>query len=386
LGRFTRRESVGFGMKFECEQAAISEALNIVSRAVPQKSPIAALEGVRLFVEGGVLELTGYDLEMGIKTKVEVASDGGGEFVLNAKLFCEIIRKMPQGKISITVDEDLKAFIRGNNVEYNIIALSSEEYPSLPDCDEGEKLVFSQSLLKNMINQTIYAVAVADNKPILTGELFDIESGVFNLVAIDGFRLAVRKEAISDGKKYHFVVKSKTLSEIAKLLKDGAKEDDGNEELSLLLSKKHIIFEINKFTVISRLLEGEFHNYKGSVPSSYQTEIVINSKDIIESLERCSLLINDKTKGPVKCLFSDGAAKINCSTALGKLSDEFPIQIDGPSVEIGFNCRYLLEAVKATESDRVKMQLNGSLSPMKIVPLEGDDYVFLVLPVRLKND
>ncbi|MCL2054681.1 MAG: DNA polymerase III subunit beta [Oscillospiraceae bacterium] len=367
-------------MKFVCEQSAIHEALSIVSRAVPAKSPISSLEGVKLLLNKDTLELTGYDLELGIKTKIKVESEDCGELILNAKLFCEIIRKMPCGNITVTVNDGMQTLIHCENAEYSVMALSTEEYPSIPDCEEGELLSFSQPLLKNMVNQTIYAVSVVDNKPILTGELFDIEDNIFNLVAIDGFRLAVRKESISNGNKFNFVVKAKALSEVAKLLKD-----DDKSELTLHVSKKHVIFEIGEYMVISRILEGEFHNYKGSIPDKHQTEITLKTKSIIGSLERSSLLINEKAKGPVKCLFKDGTAKISCSTAVGKLNEEFPIEITGPAVEIGFNCRYLLEAFKASESDKVKMQLNGSLSPMKIVPVDGDDYVFLVLPVRLGN-
>ncbi len=367
-------------MKFICEQSVINEALNNVSRAVPQKSPIAVLEGIKLSLGSGVLEITGYDLELGIQTKIAVSSEDTGECVLNAKLLCEIIRKMPGGQISVNVDQRLQTTIIGENAEYNIIALGADEYPAMPDSVQGESFGVPQAVLKNMITQTNFAVSVSDNKPILTGELFDIKDGIFNLVAIDGFRLAVRTEKIDMDAVYNFVVKSKALQEIAKLLRD----DDSL--VNLHVSKKHIIFDVNGYMVISRLLEGEFHNYKGSIPGKYTTEIITDTKRLVESLERCMLLINEKTKGPVRCLFGDGSVKISCSTVLGKLSDEFSAEITGQTVEIGFNCRYLIDAVKASESDKIKLQLNGGLSPMKIVPLEGDDYIFLVLPVRLKND
>jgi DNA polymerase-3 subunit beta len=168
---------------------------------------------------------------------------------------------------------------------------------------------------------------------------------------------------------------------VAKLLKES-----GEETLNINVSQKHIVFEVGEYTFISRLLDGEFHNYKGSIPTQSQTEIIIETRLITDCLERCSLLINEKARAPVRCVFSDGYAKISCSTVTGKFNGEFPVDIEGAPVEIGFNCRYLLEAVRASQSDKVKMQLNGGLSPMKIVPLEGDDYLFLVLPVRLKND
>ena len=288
---------------------------------------------------------------------------------------------MPSEKVVIEIDDKLKTTIKGENAEYNILALSADDYPSMPDYDTSDSFKLSQGVLKNMIGQTIFAVSVSDNKPILTGELFDIEDGIFNLVAIDGFRLAVRMEKINTEDKYHFVVKAKALNEISKLLKD-----DAEEPVTVYVSRKHVVFDINGYMVISRLLEGEFHNYKGSIPKTHTSEIIVNTKNLIASLERCSLLIVEQTKAPVKCSFGDGQVKINCSTSLGKLSDVFPADISGNKVDIGFNCKYLLDSLKAAESDKVKLLLNGGLSPMKIVPVDGDAYTFLVLPVRLKSE
>ncbi len=368
-------------MKFTCKQTEINEALANVSRAVPQKSTISALEGVKLYLNGNTLELTGYDLELGIQTQIEVKSDDVGECILNSRLFNEIIRKMPSEDIEVEIDENLATTIRGFNAEYKILAMSADEYPSIPDHDTGDSFSVPQPMLKSMINETIFAVAVSDNRPILMGELFDISDKNFNLVAIDGFRLAVRSEKIESDDHYNFVVKAKALSEVSKLLKE-----DEKETVTLHVSKKHITFEIGKYMVLSRLLEGEFHNYKGSIPSSHNTEIIINARDLIASLDRCSLLISEKTKSPVRCIFKDGKVKISCSTMLGKLNDEMDADMTGPSVEIGFNCRYLLEALRAAESDQVRLQLSGGLSPMKIVPMEGDAYTFLVLPTRLRNE
>lgn len=368
-------------MKFTCKQSVLNEAVNNVSRAVPVKSPVTAIEGIKMYLDKNTLELTGYDLELGIQTKIEVKSEDHGEFTVNAKLFSEIIRKMPSDEISVEIDEKLKTTIKGDSAEYNILALSADDYPSMPDYDTSDGFSLSQAVLKNMINQTIFAVSVSDNKPILTGELFDIDEGIFNLVAIDGFRLAVRTEKIKTEDKYHFVVKSKALSEISKLLKD-----DAEAPVSVYISRKHAVFDINGYLVITRLLEGEFHNYKGSIPKTHSTEIIIDTKRLIASLERCSLLIVEQTKAPVRCIFGDGQVKVSCSTSLGKLSDAFSADISGNKVEIGFNCKYLLDALKAAESDKVKLLLNGGLSPMKIIPADGDAYTFLVLPVRLKNE
>ena len=368
-------------MKFICHQDELNEALNNVSRAVPQKSPITSLNSIKVSIAKNTMELTGYDLELGIRTKINVESEDYGEYLFDAKLFSEIIRKMPSGEILIEIDNNLTTTIKAESAEYKILALSADDYPTVPAYDSGDNFTIPQPLLKNMITQTIFAVAITDNKPILTGELFDISDYCFNLVAIDGFRLAVRTEKLDTDNRYNFVVKAKALSEVSKLLKD-----DDDAQVTIHVSKKHVAFEISKYMVISRLLEGEFHNYKGSIPSNYSTEIILNTRDMMDSLERCMLLINDKNKAPVKCIFNNGQVKISCSTGIGKLSDEISADISGSMVEIGFNCRYLLDALKASESDKVKLQLNGGLSPMKILPVDGNAYTFLVLPVRLRAD
>ncbi|MBQ4311206.1 MAG: DNA polymerase III subunit beta [Oscillospiraceae bacterium] len=390
-------------MKFKCSRIVIMEALNNVSRAASQKSTIPALEGIKLFLNKDVLELTGYDMELGIQTSIGVESDDYGEIVVSSRLFCDIIRKMDNDTVTVEIDENMKTTIKGNAAEYNILAIPADEYPTLPEYDASDSFTLSQSMLKNMINQTIFAVAADEKKPILTGELFDIEKGEFNLVAIDGYRMAIRHEKLGNDDRYNFVVKAKALSEVAKLLnseeKEEKKENNGDNDtsaenktnknsnlVSVNVTKKHIIFSLNGYTVISRLLEGDFHNYRASLPKSHSTEVVINTRELLDSLDRCSLLINEKMKSPVRCLFDNGMLKINCSTALGKLSDEIKADISGNPLEIGFNCRYISEAVRAVGSDMVKLELSGGLAPMVIKPVQGDEFVFLVLPVRLKSE
>lgn len=368
-------------IKFVCDKAELCEAIVNVSKAVAVKSTIQALEGIKIKAEKDKICLTGYDLEIGIKTEISASCSEEGEFIISSRLFSDIVRKMPDDDITIEVDEKLGTKISCGMTEYSIVSLSAEEYPDIPVFDRERSLTLPQATLKNMIGQTIFAVSVSENKPILTGELFDIDKGNFNLVAIDGYRLAVRQEKISSDEYYRFVVPAKTLKEIFNLLKD-----EGDNECVIYTCKKHIVFELNGYFVISRLLEGEFHNYKGSIPEKSATEIIIKTRELISSLDRCSLLINDRIKSPVKCVFNDGKLKISCNTTIGKVNDEIDVDIAGPMIEIGFNCRYLLEALKATESDKVKLMIDGGLSPMKIVPLEGESFTFLVLPVRLKGE
>ncbi len=366
-------------MRFTVERKTFLESINNISRVVPQRSTIPCLEGIKFYIDGGKLEITGYDMELGLQNVIEAESEDHGEFILNARIFCSIVGKLDSDKITVEVDSNLKTTITGGNAIYNIPAMSADEYPSLPDIDRSDSFAVPQAVLKSMISQTSYAVSQLDSKPILKGELFEIQDKVFNMVAIDGFRLAIRKEAIDTEDVFNFVIKSRSLLEAEKLLKD-----DNDATVNVYVTKKFTAFEMNGYTLITRVLEGEFHNYKGSIPKSCDTEVIINVNSFVYILDRCMLLIDEHTKAPVRCLFEDGKLKVTTSTSQGNFYDEMNVEMSGNRVEIGFNCKYLLEALKHSGCDEVKLQMGSPTSPMKMVPLSGDSFTFLVLPVRLK--
>lgn len=367
-------------IKFICAKDDICAAIGNVSKAVSPKSTIPALEGIRLLLDGTRLELTGYDLEIGITTVIDAKSEDSGEIVLNSRLFSEITRRMPSENVIFEIDENLNMKISGGNAEYQISAISAEEYPALPDISSERKISLNQETLRSMINQTNYAVSLLDTKPILTGELFDIENGGFNMVAIDGFRLAIRHEQTSTAENYHFVVPSKALLETARLLKD-----DAENPCDIYVDTKYVAIEVNGYRIFTRLLEGEFHAYKNSVPQDFTTEAVVDTSDIVHCLERCSLLLSEKNKAPVKCTFEDGQVKVSCRTAVGRLEDSIPAEINGENVVIGFNNKYLLDSLRAAETDKVKIQMTGSNRAVKIVPMEGDSFTFIVMPVQIRG-
>ena len=367
-------------MKLQCSKSLLYEAVVKVSKAVSERSALPSLQGIKFKLENNILELTGYDLEIGIKTSISALSADSGEFILDAKLFAEMIRKMPEEDIYIEISDNLQVTISSGVTTYNLSAVSSEDYPELPVKDNCDEIAVSQPVLKNMINQTIFAVAVTDMKPILKGELFDIENGILTLVAIDGYRLAVRQEPIKYNENIKFVVPAKTLNEVSSLL-----NENDEDVCKMFISSKHIIFEINGYYVYSRLLEGEFHPYKSAIPNSFTTEVVVERKKLIETLERAMLLVNERNPSPVRCYFENDIIKVKCSTAMGKISDEIKADMTGPVIEIGFKCKYFIDPLKAISDDKVKLQMSGSLLPMKIVPCDGDNYTFLVLPVRLSK-
>lgn len=366
-------------MKITCNSQKLVEAVSNVQRAVSNKSCLTVLEGIFIKAEENKVVLCGYDLEIGITTTIDATVKQTGAIVLSAKIFSDIIRRMPTEEISISVDEKLVTTIKSGTSEFSIIGIPAGDYPERPAINSFSDFTIDSLVLKSMIRQTIFAVAGTDEKPINTGTLFDINENEITLVAVDGYRLAKRAEKINCNEKINFVVPGKTLSEILKLI------PDENKEIKVSVGKKHITFQIENYSIISRLLEGDFLDYNSAIPSNKITELVINTKEFIESVERVSLVITDRLKSPVRCIFSNGQTKISCITPLGKANDEFLTEINGDSVEIGFNNRYLLDALKNVDADKVKMQMNGPLSPLKILPVEGNSFVFLVLPVRLKN-
>ena len=367
-------------MKFTVNKSDITEAVSNIQRAVSTKTSIPALEGILLSATETGLELCAYDLELGITTVIPAFVMEPGKAVLSAKLFSDIVRRTPAETVTVSVDEKNMATLESGYSRFSIIGIPAEEFPELPKLSDSTQISLPGALLKSMIRQTLFAIAESDAKPIHQGSLFSLENGILDVVSVDGYRLAVRREPVDFSEDLSFVVPGKTLSELLKLIKDS------EEPVEISAGRRHILFKIDNYTVISSLLEGEFLNYKAAIPPESQTEVVLKTREAIDSVERVSLLITDRLKSPIRCLFDNSEVKLNCTTSMGRASDQLDVEMTGQSVEIGFNNRYLLEALRNTECDEVKVQLGGPLSPMKVVPKEGDSFLFLVLPVRLKSE
>ena len=367
-------------MKFTVNKSDITEAVSNIQRAVSTKTSIPALEGILLSATETGLELCAYDLELGITTVIPAFVMEPGKAVLSAKLFSDIVRRTPAETVTVSVDEKNMATLESGYSRFSIIGIPAEEFPELPKLSDSTQISLPGALLKSMIRQTLFAIAESDAKPIHQGSLFSLENGILDEVSVDGYRLAVRREPVDFSEDLSFVVPGKTLSELLKLIKDS------EEPVEISAGRRHILFKIDNYTVISSLLKGEFLNYKAAIPPESQTEVVLKTREAIDSVERVSLLITDRLKSPIRCLFDNNEVKLNCTTSMGRASDQLDVEMTGQSVEIGFNNRYLLEALRNTECDEVKVQLGGPLSPMKVVPKEGDSFLFLVLPVRLKSE
>lgn len=366
-------------MKIVCSTETLSQACQNVQRAVSTKTSIPAIEGILLKAENGRLYLTGYDLEVGINTSIEAKVEQDGSIILNARYLCDIIRRLPDEEVEIEADARQLCYIRSGETNYSLNGISAEEYPELPSVTGGAPVIIDQGILKNMIRQTIFAVADNNSNVVYTGIKFEIEKNQIKLIAVDGVRLAIRTEEIDyDGEELSFIVPGKTLSEVMKLI------DEEEADVSLGVGKRHIVFEVNGYSIISRLLEGEFLDYKSAVPASFATTVRVSTKTLMSSIDRTSLLITDRLKSPVRCIFDDNTIKISSITSLGTANDKISAQIDGERIEIGFNNRFLIEALRVCDTDEVLIKLNSPVSPIIILPPEGESFLFLVLPVRLK--
>lgn len=362
-------------MRFRCMRTDLSNAVSNVSRAVSAKATIPALEGVLIKAYNGSLEISGYDLEIGIVTTIEASVTDEGEIVVSARLFNEIIRKLPEEIVNIETDERMITYISSGAADYQIVGINSSEYPELPNVEEISAMSINAEILKNMIRQTVFATSDNMAKPIYTGSLFEIKDGLFKIEAVDGFRMAIREENVESDIEAKFVVPGKTQNEILKLITDNKKDVD------IIVGQRHIIFKIEDYSIISRLLEGNFLDYK--MPVSASTEFVINTRILASSVERMALLTSEKIQSPVRCTISSDEIKLSCSTTVGRANDMIKASVVGNDVEIGFNNRYLLDALKNSDTDEVKVMLNGSLQPMIIRPVSGQSFTFLVVPMRL---
>lgn len=367
-------------MKFSCEKSTLLDAIHTASRAVSTKSTITVLEGLKITANSS-LTLTGYDLSIGIKTNLDADIIQTGEIILNAKLLGDIIRKLPNDIIFFETDEKLLTTIKCGKAVFNLVASPSNDFPQMPEVNCAKQIKMPQPMLKSMISQTIFAVSDNEAKPIHTGCLFEIEQNHLNIVAVDGYRLSIRREILEDTREnMKFVVPGNALREIERILSDNAEKP-----VSIYPDEKHILFEIGQTIFITRLIDGEFLNYKAAIPTKNENMVTVNVQEMISCIERVSLIVSEKLKNPVRMYFDGSVIKMSCITAIGKSYDECPIENSVDNLEIGFNNRYLLDALRACSDEKVQLAIDGSLKPMVIYPIDSNKFTYLVLPVRLKS-
>ncbi len=365
-------------MNITCQRAELQTAVLNISRVVATKSPIPALEGILFKATETSIFLCGYDLNLGITTEIPAVVREEGAVIFSGKLFGDIIRSLPDNEVTVTVDEKFIASIRSGESEFHIVGIAASEYPDIPSVSGGTEFSIPQPTLKSMIRQTLFAVSTSDSKPIHTGAKFDIKNRTLRVVAVDGCRLAMRSEAINCDEVTDFVVPGRTLGEALKLMEG----DDGDVQIGV--GRRHIVMNVGNYAVISRLLEGDFLDFDKSIPRGARFDITVPTRRFIEAVERMSLVVSERLKSPIHCKITGGEIRFSCETAIGTAADRFAIEPVDDEIEIGFNYRYLLDAFRAAETDEVRVQIIQNNAPVKILPKEGDSFLFLVLPVMLK--
>ena len=372
-------------MKFSCEKAIFQTAVTTAGRVAAPKSTIQALEGVLLEAEAdGFLRVSGYNLETGVVVRVEAEVKEPGAIVLSARLLGEMLRKLPDDMVSVASGGvDSVNITCGPTKFEDIKGSSDEDFPDLPDVPVGSNLVLFQGDLRAMIGQTVFAVSDNESRPIHTGVLFEGDGTTLTMVAVDGYRLALRREKLTNQTapaELSFVVPGAALREVEKICADS------DETGVITAGDRHVMFQLGDTMLVARRLEGEFLNYRQTIPHNNAVVLEAETVDLQRSIDRASLIINEKLKSPLRCRFEDGSLTITSKTAIGSAFDRCPIAGDGKGLEIGFNNRFLMEAVKAAPASRVRLELNTPTAPCLILPLEGeeDNFLYMVLPVRLR--
>ena len=366
-------------MKFSCEKYLLQSACGTASRAAASKSPIPALEGL-LLQAADRLTVTGYDLKKGIYTQLEADVKEQGSVVVGARLFGEMIRRLPDGIVTISTDVNNNVNVKCGKSEFNFMGISPEDYPEMPVVDGVNNIALPQKILGSMINQTIFAVADNDMRPIYTGTLFDIEGEELTMVAVDGYRLAKRSEKLETARMENcsFVVPGSALADIERIC------GDSEELVKISVGAKHISFSIGETVVISRRLEGEFLNYKKSIPDSFKYTVKVDRDEFMSAIDRVALIVSERNTSPVRMSFNDGSIDCLCVTPIGRAEDVCTCEGSGEGLQIGFNDRYLKDALKAAGTEELNVCLNSASSPCVITAADGsENFTYMILPVRL---
>ena len=368
-------------MRFTCEKNVLIQGFSIASRTAAQKSSLSVLEGI-LCRAGSGLSFTGFNMETAITFCVDADVTEGGECILPARLFGDIIRRLPEGDVTIVVDDSFNVSIRSGYASFSIKAESADEYPDLPDVMEGKAIHIPQCEMKKLIGGTIFAVSDNQARPIHNGVRFEVKDDSITAVAVDGFRLARRtwhpQEPI--GRELAFVVPSGSMKEVEKLV------GDVPDDIAFTVGTKHILYQLGNTTLVCRLLEGEFLDWRKVVPMNSPIKLIANVGDLQSSVERVGLIVSEKYKSPVRCVFSNQELLMRTSNTLGAAEDRCSFAGDGKELEIGFNVRYLADALKAIPSEEVTLELTNGLSPIVMTPADDkQDFAYMVLPVRIKG-
>lgn len=366
-------------MKFTVERAKLAEAVNHLSRIVTGKTSLPVLDGILLSAEQGKLTIISYNLEMGIKKEIYAKCEQDGDIVINARILGDILRRLDGVSVEFSADDNLMCHIKSGSAVFDLMGMDATDFPEIPSCKTETPLILSGEILKNMVRRTIFAVASSEGtRPVLTGINIIAENGILSFIAIDGYRLAIRNEKINLNTNLNVIIPGRAIGEVVKLI------EEENSDVEIYSSGNLISFETNGYTFISRLIEGVFVDYKKTVPEVYKQRIFVKAKELNDTIERISLVISDTFSTPVRCIFTTEEINLSCASSVGRATEKFPISLEGEEFEIGLNSRYLTDALKAAETEKVKIEFSGATSGVMIKPVDSDDFLYMIMPMRLK--
>ncbi len=365
-------------MKLVFQKADLLKSVNIVMKAVPSRTTMPILECILIDASAGIIKFTSNDMELGIETIAAGTIIEKGIIALDAKIFSEIVRRLPDGDVTITTDSSYTAAITSGKAKFNIPGKSGEDFAYLPLIEKNEGLVLSQFTLKELIRQTIFSIAANENNQLMTGELFEIRDNILKVVSLDGHRIAIRRiELAGSYSDCKVVVPGKTLNEISKIL-----QGDMDRQVSIFFSENHVIFEFDDTIVVSRLIEGEYFRIDQMLSSDYETKVTVNKKEFLECIDRSTLLVKEGDKKPIIIEINDDMMELRIDSAIGSMNEEIDIVKSGKDILIGFNPKFLIDALKVIDDEEITIYLVNSKAPCFIKD-ENENYIYLILPVNI---
>ena len=366
-------------MKLMFQQSDLAESVNIVMKAVPSRTTMPILECILIDATASEIRFTANDMELGIETVVKGSIHEKGKIALDAKIFSDIVRKLPNSIVSIETDERNVAMITCEKARFDIPGRDAEEFAALPIMEKDEFISISQFSLKEIIRQTIFSIAPNENNKLMTGELFEIRDNVLKVVSLDGHRIAIRNLELKDGcSDKKVVVPGKTLSEVSKIL-----SGEMDDEVKIYFSENYLLFEFDRTIVLSRLIDGEYFRIDQMLSTDYETKVVVNRQSFINSIDRATLLVRESDKMPVILDIQDDVMDLQINTALGSMDEETAIEKTGKDIVIGFNPKFLLDALRVIDDEEVSLYFVNAKAPCFIRDDAGN-YIYLILPVNIR--
>jgi len=370
-------------MKFTCNQQTLAKALNTVSKAVSNRTTIPILKGIMLkATEEGSLVLTASDLDISIRKEIDANVEESGAFVVMARLFSDIIRKLPNEEIFISEEEDGKVTIKTSYSEFHVVSFPTDEFPEIGKKEEGsESIVIDRNIFREMIRKTSFAASIDESKGVLTGILTEIDEESIKMVSLDGFRLALVKEYMKSAAPNRFIIAAKFMNEISKIIS----EDEEDTDITVYLGEKTEVLSIGSSEVTVRRMEGEFIKYQDILPAENTTNVIVSRDMLLESIERAALLSREGKNNLIKMMVKNDLLTITSRSEEGNVKEEIIVEKTGDDIEIGFNSKYVMDVLKVIDDEQISLNYKNGVSPCVVKPVEGDQYEYLILPVRIPS-